>query len=359
MNIYIIVIFAFLFLLILALLFKDRKQASDPLIHQEINNLREQVSKSLSDNSQVLNQQMSLIVGQINTQLQNNIKMLETANKSFSDKLEGTTKVVGDVQNRLTQLAEANKRIYDIGKDISSLQEILRAPKLRGGLGEFLLGDLLSQIMSPEHYELQYTFKDGQRVDAVIKLAHQMVPIDAKFPLENFKKLISAEDDMEKSQVRKAFITDIKKHIDSIASKYILPDEGTFDFAFMYIPAENVYYETIIKDDNLGEEKSICSYALRKKVIPVSPNSFYAYLQAILLGLRGMRIEKSAQTIISNLARLHGDLARFYEEFSKIGTHLVHSKSSYESAERRLEKFTNKLENIASSDKKSITAGKE
>jgi len=355
---YVIVIFAFLLFVVLVILFKDRKHSPDPLMYQEIHNLREQVSKSLSDNSQVLNQQMSLIVSQINTQLQNNIKMLETANKSFSDKLEGTTKVVGDVQNRLTQLAEANKRIYDIGKDISSLQEILRAPKLRGGFGEFLLGDLLSQIMSPEHYELQYTFKSGQRVDAVIKLSHQMVPIDAKFPLENFKKLISAEDKMEKSQIRKAFVIDVKKHIDDIASKYILPDEGTFDFAFMYIPAENVYYETIIKDDNLGEEKSICSYALRKKVIPVSPNSFYAYLQAILLGLRGMNIEKSAQTIISNLSRLHGDLAKFYEEFSKIGTHLTHSKSSYESAERRLEKFTSKLENIASPDKKSIASAK-
>lgn len=138
-------------------------------------------------------------------------------------------------------------------------------------------------------------------------------------------------------------MTDVKKHIDSIANKYILPDEGTYDFALMYIPAENVYYETIIKDDVLGGERSISQYALSKKVIPVSPNSFYAYLQAIVLGLKGMKIEEHAKEILQVLSRLEGDLAKFKDEFNLLGRHLGHAQSSFQGAEKRLDRFTQKL----------------
>jgi len=135
----------------------------------------------------------------------------------------------------------------------------------------------------------------------------------------------------------------VKKHVDTIAEKYILPDEGTFDFALMYIPAENVYYETIIKDEEFGEEKSISAYALSRRVIPVSPNSFYAYLQAIVLGLKGMEVEKSAQEILANLTRLRGELDKFRENFELIGKHLSNVRANYEAAEKRLERFGEKL----------------
>ncbi|MEK7334983.1 MAG: DNA recombination protein RmuC, partial [Candidatus Binatota bacterium] len=183
---------------------------------------------------------------------------------------------------------------------------------------------------------------DGTRVDAVIRLKGGQVPIDAKFPLENFRKMAGA-DAAEKKAARRRFIADCRRHIDAIADLYIKPSEGTLSFALMYIPAENVYYETIIKDDAGGGDKSISQYALSKKVIPVSPNSFYAYLQAIVLGLKGMKIEERAKEIIQYLGRLEGDFSRFKEEFNLVGKHLGHAQSSFQSADKRLDQFGQKL----------------
>jgi DNA recombination protein RmuC len=183
-------------------------------------------------------------------------------------------------------------------------------------------------------------------VDAIVKIGKNIVPIDSKFPLENFQKHLTEEDKKVKEDLRKKFIGDVKKHIDNISKKYILPDEGTYDFALMYIPAENIYYETILKEEALGEERSIFSYATQKRVIPVSPNSFFAYLQVVVLGLKGLQIEKSAQSIFQSLARLQGDLNRFRDTFQVIGTHLGNAKTKFDEAEKRLEKFTGKLEQI-------------
>jgi len=249
---------------------------------------------------------------------------------------------MGGVQRGLGELSGSTKRIMDLGKDISSLQEILRAPKLRGGLGEMFLADLLAQILPREHYELQYRFKTGEVVDAVIRLGGRMVSVDAKFPLENFRKLQAGTTDEERLPLRKAFARDVKKHVDDIARKYILPDEGTFEFALMFIPAENVYYETIIKDD-AAENEAMAAYALTKKVVPVSPNSFYAYLQAIALGLGGLRIEKRAREIMDMLARLKADFARFKDDFETLGKHLTNARGKYEEAEKRLVRFEDKL----------------
>ncbi|MBI3755171.1 MAG: DNA recombination protein RmuC [Deltaproteobacteria bacterium] len=220
---------------------------------------------------------------------------------------------------------------------------MLRAPKLRGGLGELFLGDLLAQILPPTNYKLQYTFRNGTRVDAVIQFNQGLVPIDSKFPLENFKRLIESQTDEERKANKKRFVSDVKKHIDAIAGQYIQPDEGTFNFALMYIPAENVYYETIIKDESFGEEKGIAGYAFLKRVIPVSPNSFYAYLQTILLGLKGMEISGQAQEILSHLERLKGDFDRFLRDFEVVGSHLNNARTKYDEAGKRLEKFQDKL----------------
>jgi len=180
-------------------------------------------------------------------------------------------------------------------------------------------------------------------VDAVVKLGPSLVVIDAKFPLENFRRILSSQTEEEKKTNRRKFNADLKKHIDNIADKYILPDEGTFPFALMYLPAENVYYETIIKDETQGNAKSISSYALTRKVIPVSPNSFYAYLQAIALGLKGLRIEKSAEVIINHLDQLRGDFERFGKEFEILGTHLNNAKGKYEEADKRFHRANERL----------------
>jgi DNA recombination protein RmuC len=193
-----------------------------------------------------------------------------------------------------------------------------------------------------QHFSIQHGFRSGEKVDAVIKLGSGLVPVDAKFPLENFRRILEVANDEERNRARRQFAVDVKKHIDAIAGKYILPDEGTYDFALMYIPAENIYYETIIRD-GVPEEKSLCHYAMAKHVIPVSPNSLYAYLQAIVLGLKGMKIEDRAKEIIQYLNRLQGDFGKFREEFALLGKHVGHAQASYQTADRRLEQFGQKL----------------
>jgi DNA recombination protein RmuC len=275
-------------------------------------------------------------------------KSLENTDQIVSQRLETTSRAVSDVQTNLARLEESNKRIFEVGKDISSLQEILRAPKIRGGLGEFLLSDLLSQILPSKHFSLPYAFKSGERVDAVIHLAERMVPVDSKFPLENFRKLLETDSDKDRKVYRRRFVSDVKSHINAIAEKYIVPDEGTLPFALMYIPAENVYYETIVKDQDAEDGKSIADYSMQKRVIPVSPNTFYLYLQTIILGLRGLEIEKNAQEIISALGRLKVDFERFNRDFRLVRTHLRNASVCCDSADRKRQRFEDRLTEIAS-----------
>ncbi|MBI3805265.1 MAG: DNA recombination protein RmuC [Nitrospirae bacterium] len=313
------------------------------LMQQQVDQLRQQLSEALAANTGLVQQQLSQITTQVNNQLQSVNQQLTSATGQIGSRLDNAARVVGEVKQNLGELTKATQQVYEVGKNISSLQEILRAPKLRGSLGELFLGELLSQVLPPTHFILQHRFKSNEAVDAVIILGPALVSVDSKFPLENFKKMIETSVEEEKKSHRKRFLTDVKKHIDSIAGKYILPDEGTYDFALMYIPAENVYYETIIKDEAFGDEKSLCSYALTKRVIPVSPNSFYAYLQAIVLGFRGLRIEKSAQEIHQRLQRLSGDFFKFKEDFDVIGKHLSNTRGRYEEASKKLDRFGDRL----------------
>ena len=238
------------------------------------------------------------------------------------------------------KLSEATKQMLEVGKTISSLEDLLKPPKIRGGMGETLLEELLNQILPHNYFEFQHSFKSGDKVDAVIRLGEKMVPVDAKFPLEQFRNIIANSNEAERKTARRNFIRDVKKHIDDIANKYILPDEKTFDFALMYIPAENVYYEAVIKEE---DEEGLYSYALKKKVIPVSPNSFYAYLQVIIHGLKGMSIEAHAKEIINHLERLKGDEKRFKDEFEVLGNHLSNARKKYEDADKLLNRFEEKL----------------
>jgi len=321
------------------LVFRPKNTQNDSqsfaLLQQQVDSLRKQVSDSLNANSQALTQQLNSVIGIVNNQL-------NTVNKTLGDRLENTSRVVGEVQKGLGSLSQSTERILEVGRDISSLQEILKAPKLRGTLGELFLGELLSQVLHSSNFSLQYKFKSGETVDAVIKIGDRLVSVDSKFPLENFLKYCQSGTDEEKKISRKKFTVDVKKHIDSIAEKYILPDENTFDFALMYIPAENVYYETITKNE-ITDELPISSYALQKRVVPVSPNSFYAYLQVIILGLNGLQVEKNARLILETLQRLKGDFERFKSEFDILGKHLNSAKSKYEDSEKRLSKFEEKL----------------
>jgi DNA recombination protein RmuC len=264
---------------------------------------------------------------------------LQQSAQETNKRLDAATEVFGALREKIGE-------IHESGKAAAELVNIMRAPKLRGGIGEFLLGDLLAQILPAEHFRLQYRFKSGVTVDAAIQIGPKVVPVDSKFPLENFRRILEAPTEHERAVGRKQFLRDVKKHIDAIASKYILPDEGTYPFALMYVPAENVYYETIIREESASEERQVLPYALEKRVIPVSPNSFYAYLQVIVLGLKGMKVEENAQEILNMLNRLRGDFERLQESFRLLGRHLTNAQNSYADTDKTLTKFEAKLAQI-------------
>ena len=262
-------------------------------------------------------------------------RTLGEATRSFNERLDSTQRAMGELQRSLGELQQATRNMQQVGEDIRRLQEALRAPKFRGGIGELMLADLLAQILPSEYYVLQYRFPDGAVVDAAIRLSSGIVPVDAKFPLSHFPGSVEQGSQREWRQRRRDFLRDVRKHVSDIAGKYIRPDQGTFDFALMYIPAENVYYETIIKTDDPSEE-SLFSFAIARRVIPVSPNSFYAYLQTILLGLKGMRIEQCAREILAQLGALRADLERFAESFATMGHHLENLSKKYAEGDKRL-----------------------
>lgn len=331
----------FYVLAIAAILFLLYRQLKGGLTQDSNSTLSKDVSavagmvKVLSDNMNQLNER-------VDQRLKENADIIQRTHHSLGERIDNSAKAYADVKGQLSKLEEASKRIFDIGQDISSLQDTLKAPKLRGIWGELYLEELLGDRFSKDQYTMQYTFKSGQSVDAVIHLRDgKLVPIDSKFSLENFRKLIESKSDETKKKAKKAFSSDVKKRIDEIASKYILPDENTLNFALMYIPAENVYYEVIIRDDSKGE--SLMEYALGKGVFPVSPNTFAIYLTTILSGLRGLEIEEKAQEIMNYLARLRGDFGKFNEQYNLVGGHLNNARNSYERSEKTLRNFQEKL----------------
>jgi len=305
----------------------------------QVKNL-EVLQSRFSDAIDTLNRQLGTVTTALNEQL-------SQTRGNISRELESSRTVISQVQERLGELTSTARNIHELGKDISRLQDILQAPKLRGNLGELFLQELLSQVLPSSAYEIQYSFTSGEKVDAAIRLGDRLVPVDSKFPLESFNRLLDAGSEDERRKARREFTTSVRRRIDEIAGKYIRPEHGTYDFALMYIPAENVFYETIIRDEAFGKEKSLFNYALRKHVIPVSPNSFYAYLAAVAYGLKGLHIEKRAKEIWGQLGHLRTGLERFSDEFTVLGRHLENARSKYGDADGRLVKLRSAIEDIS------------
>ncbi|MFH1371496.1 MAG: DNA recombination protein RmuC [Planctomycetota bacterium] len=271
---------------------------------------------------------------------------LQKGQDSVAKNLQSSVETLNRLHGQIGQVITASSQMQKVGDEVKRLQEILASPKLRGGLGEWSLDNLLSQILPQGSYQLQYGFKDNQKVDALVALADYSVPIDAKFPLSNFELLLKAESDEAKSKLRRQFQGDVIKHIDKIAASYIRPSEGTVDFALMYIPAENVYYEVIIQYPD--DTKNILQYALDKKVVPVSPNLLYAYLMTVAMGLHGLQIEKQAAEIRQNLKTLTGSLTDFTATWDVLGKHLRNAYSQFDEGQRKLDRYSMQLDQIQS-----------
>jgi DNA recombination protein RmuC len=236
---------------------------------------------------------------------------LDEQGKSFNQRLDNAAKVIGDVQKNIGEFSE-------IGRGMKDLQDFLRSPKLRGNIGEQVLKELLGQFLPKESFNLQYAFKSGEKVDAAIKTSAGIIPVDSKFPLENFRKMSSAKTDQEKMLAEKEFVRDVRGHIDDIGRKYILTEEGTIDYALMYVPSESVYYEIVNNQD-------LFDYSQKKRVLPVSPTTFYAYLRAILMSFEGQKIEQKAREILSSLRAIQKDYTKVEDNLNILQKHLTNA----------------------------------
>jgi DNA recombination protein RmuC len=296
--------------------------------------------------NQQLNRQMLTLQNQL-TDIQKG--QLESANQSLKEQTgfyQRSQAMLNDVHRKLGGLEQASRQIQELGRDIGQLQDILKAPKLRGNLGEYLLEDLLRQVLPERNFETQFRFRDGTVVDAVVKLGDRLVPIDSKFPLESFQRLIAVEGEAARREEKREFVRAVRKKIDEIAAKYIQESEGTYDFALMYIPAENVFYELIVTDNLKDRRYELSQYAMEKKVVPVSPNSLYAYLMAIALGLKGFKIEQQARVIMGELARVQGAFADFYGDFTLVGKHLKNAAGKFDESLKKAERFNDRIGDI-------------
>src|SRR5919202_3267934 len=247
-------------------------------------------------------------------------------------------KTATEIVDRLGELDGTAAQMLARANDLARLEQALRPPKARGGFGELLLENLLRDRLPPTAYSVQHTFATGDRVDAVVRV-DRLIPVDSKFPLDNYHRMAEAEGDDERTLAERQFARDVRNHIDAIAAKYIRPSEGTYDFAFMYVPVESVYYELAC-----GKTGALLQYAHEKRVFPVSPTTFVAYLQVIVLGLRGMQIEQHAHEVMAYVADLQHDFERFADDFALVGKHLDNAASKFASADKRLGKLEDKLD---------------
>ena len=252
-----------------------------------------------------------------------------------------SAKIIRDVTERLVKLDETNKQVINFADQLQNLQDILKNPKQRGVLGEYYLETVLKNVLPPGSFQMQYEFKDGTIVDAVIFIRDQLIPIDSKFSLENYNRILETKDESERGRLEIAFREDLKNRIDETA-KYIKPGEGTMEFAFMFIPAEAVYYDLLI--NKIGAIKTttrdLIQYAAgEKKVMIVSPTTFLAYLQTVLQGLKALQIEESAKEIRKRVEELGRHLASYENYMKKLGTHLGTTVNMYNSAYKELGKI--------------------
>jgi DNA recombination protein RmuC len=272
---------------------------------------------------------------------------LDGIQSSVGSSLSSTAETIGRIGEQLGSLGKSADRILEVGQDIASLQDILQPPKLRGGFGEILMERLLAEIV-PGRYTSQHRFRSGEVVDAVVHLAGGMVPVDSKFPLDAFARLLSAGAEDERRAHRRDFERAVRGHIDAV-SRYIRADEGTLDFALMYIPAENVFYEVQRSDlaatarGGAGRSSGLLAYAQERRVFPVSPSTMYMYLSAIALGLRGLRVEEQAREIIGRLGRLNDEFGRFQREFGVLGGHLEGARKKYDALSLGLQRLSDRL----------------
>lgn len=264
----------------------------------------------------------------------------KTINESLSKQTEQMLNAQRAIYSKLQESAKTIGEMSEIGKSMKDLQQFLASPKLRGGLGEQVLNQLLEQSLPKQSFNLQYSFRSGAKVDAAIKTSSGIIPIDSKFTMENFKKMMGADDESLREQSKKAFIRDVKDRVDEISEKYILTDEGTVDFALMYVPSESVYYEIV------NNEIDLMAYAYKKRVMPVSPSTFYAFLRSVMLSFEGQKIASEIRTIQQALRAIHTETSKFGELLSTLQSHVTNAYSIMNRVATQFVSLSSKVEGV-------------
>ncbi len=334
MEIVIIVIGCALVLGIGVLLFRQRGPSDTNRMSENLVRLEERL--------QQLNERNSDLTKTLDTKLSESTKMMQS---QFGE----SAKIVRDVTERLTKLDETNRQVVDFADQLQNLQDILKNPKQRGVLGEYYLEETLKNVLPPNSYKMQYKFKDGEIVDAVVFVKEKIIPVDSKFTLENYERLLTEKDSGLREQYEKQFTSDLKTRIDETA-KYVRPNEKTMDFAFMFIPSEAIYYDLLVNKIGAGKvaTRDLIEYAFKDKhVIIVSPTSFLAYLQTVLQGLRALKIEESAKEIRKNVEQLGKHIASYDEFLKKLGGHLGTTVNTYNHAYKEFKKIDKDVVKIA------------
>lgn len=282
----------------------------------------------------LLQNQIQEIARQVDSKLEQSTQIMQ---RQFGE----SSRIIKEITQELTKVGEGQRQVVDIARQLESLQDVLKNPKQRGVLGEYYLKTVLENVFAPGQFQMQYEFNDGSIVDAVVFVKDKIIPIDSKFSLENYNRILETRDETERQKLESAFRDDLKARIDE-TSKYVKPSEGTMDFAFMFIPSEAVYYDLLI--NKVGAVKSntrdLIEYAAgEKKVMIVSPTTFLAYLQTVLQGLKALQIEESAKEIRKRVEELGRHLSSYENYMKKLGTHLGTTVNMYNSAYKELGKI--------------------
>lgn len=301
--------------------------------------------QQLQQMSDAMAARLDRVTEQLDARLRENARAVDASKLFVADRVSHTERAVREITGGLARLEQATGALRESTNEIANFQNLLKNPKMRGGFGEVLLGNLLGEMLPADRFVLQYQVPGTSEIaDAIIRLQdNYIVAVDAKFPLSNYERYSHEEEPQAKKRLRAELVRDIKKHVADISKKYIVPSERTLDFAFMYVPVESVYYDIIVRGVGTG---SVWEYCMERKVIPVSPNSFIAYLYTILVGLRGLRVEEQAREILERLRQVRRDFQRFGEDFTMVGKHLTNAKNRFDDSARRLDTFGMRLEQI-------------
>jgi DNA recombination protein RmuC len=299
---------------------------------------------ALTSVSSEVSQRLELITRQVADRLAENSGALLSTSKEVNDRIAGVQNTFAGLQKQVGEMTAQSRQLADLSRAITQLQNVFSAPKLRGGFGETQLETLLSTVFAREQFVMQYRFPSGDIADAVLHFPQGMVAVDSKFSLENFRRIAAAPGEAEAKAARREFLKDVRRRVDEVAAKYIRPADGTVPFALMYIPAENVFYEAMLRDE---DQNDLYEYCIMRRVMPVSPNSLYAYLQTILVGLNSMRVSQRAESVLKEIQSLELELDKFTDVFSKLGTHLKNATRAYDDSGRELSKVESRVQSLA------------